>query len=315
MTGIPAFSVVVPCYNEAASLQALAERVTTAAASVFGDSFEVLLVNDGSTDNSWELMSELARKDSRIGAINLSRNHGHQLALSAGLSLARGELLLTIDADLQHPPELISGMKQLIDTGADVVYGVRKSRPGEKALKRVSGPTFYRMLSRLSDTAIPPEAADFRMMTRRVVDVLLDMPEQHRFLRGMIPWIGFTQVPIAYDQPPRAAGKSHYSPARMIALALDGMTGFSVAPLRLSIYFSLLFFLLSVAIGIYAVVIWATRSTVPGWTSILVAVTMFSSVQLLVLAILGEYVGRTYIEAKRRPLFVIKEVIGRRGPK
>ena len=202
-----ALSIVVPCFNEEQCLPALHERLSKAARASFGNDYELVLVNDGSRDSSWQIMQELASNDPHVVGINLSRNHGHQLALTAGLDLASGEMILIIDADLQDPPELLSDMVATMRSeGADVVYGVRRSRAGETAFKRATAHGFYRLLARATDVDIPLDAGDFRLMSRRALDVLLAMPEQARFIRGMVAWIGFKQVPILYDRSERLAG-------------------------------------------------------------------------------------------------------------
>ena len=218
-------SVVVPCYDEAAVIRELHRRVTTVCRSLVGDSYELVLVNDGSRDKTWEILQMLAHCDDLVFAVDLSRNHGHQLALSAGLSLARGDRILVIDADLQDPPELLPHMMQLMDDGADVVYGQRVERDGETWFKKVSARTFYRLLLRMTDVPIPQDTGDFRLMSRRVVDALLAMPEYQRFIRGMVAWIGFRQVPLQYHRDKRFAGETKYSFGKMLTFALDAITG------------------------------------------------------------------------------------------
>ena len=209
MNRIPRLSIVVPCFNEEACIQPLYERLGKAAIAAVGEDYEILLVNDGSRDGSWAIMGRLAAADPKLVAIDLSRNHGHQLALTAGLDLARGELVLIVDADLQDPPELLGAMIETMKAeGADVVYGVRKSRAGETRFKKATAHAFYRMLASTTDIEIPVDAGDFRLMSRRALDVLLAMPEQARFIRGMVAWIGFKQVPFAYRRDERFAGTS-----------------------------------------------------------------------------------------------------------
>ena len=201
----PALSIVVPCYNEAATLDVLHARVTAAARGAVGDDYELVLINDGSRDDSWPIMQRLSAADPRLVAINLSRNHGHQLALTAGLDLCAGEQILIIDADLQDPPELLAEMRRtMAEQGADVVYAVRRKRAGETLFKKATAAIFYRLLDRMTDTPIPLDTGDFRLMSRRALAALQSMPEQARFIRGMVAWIGFRQVPLAYDQIGRA---------------------------------------------------------------------------------------------------------------
>jgi dolichol-phosphate mannosyltransferase len=310
-------SIVVPCYNEEACLNALHERLGAAARKSFGDNYEILLVNDGSKDRSWPMMRELAASDPHLVAVNLSRNHGHQLALTAGLDLARGDVILVIDADLQDPPELLPEMLETMRReGADVVYGVRKSRAGETAFKRATAHGFYRLLARATEVDIPLDAGDFRLMTRRALDVLLAMPEQARFIRGMVAWIGFKQVPIAYHRDVRFAGDTKYPLSKMLRFAFDALTGFSSAPLKLASHAGLALSIGSVLIVLYIIYAWVAGKSVQGWTSLMLVVVVVGAVQMFVLALMGEYIGRLYNEAKRRPLYIVQEIAGaddRRG--
>ena len=310
-SAMPELSIVVPCFNEEACLRALYDRLTAAARGSVGTNYELVLVNDGSRDRSWPLMRELAEQDIRVVAINLSRNHGHQLALTAGLDLCRGEKILIIDADLQDPPELLSAMLETMrESEADVVYGVRKSRRGETAFKRATAHGFYRLLSRATDVDIPLDAGDFRLMSRRALDALLAMPEQARFIRGMVAWIGFRQVPFAYDRDERFAGETKYPLRKMVRFALDALTGFSSAPLKLASHAGLALSIGSVVLVLYIAYAWAAGRSIPGWTSLMLVVVVLGAVQMFVLALMGEYIGRLYNEAKRRPLYIVQEVAG-----
>jgi dolichol-phosphate mannosyltransferase len=302
-------SVVIPCYNEEPVIKELHRRVTQVCRRLVGDCYEVVLVNDGSVDATWAILQELAHDDACIVAVDLSRNYGHQLALSAGLSLARGERILVIDADLQDPPELLPKMMQLMDEGADVVYGHRVERDGESWFKRVSANAFYRLLLRMTDVGIPSDTGDFRLMRRPVLDALLAMPEQQRFIRGMVAWLGFRQVPLEYRRDRRFAGQTKYPFRKMLAFAVDAITSFSIMPLRISLYVASLFLLFAFLIVMYVLISWLYLSPVPGWTSIFLSMLIFGSVQLFCLAIIGEYLGRVYMETKHRPLFIIKEVV------
>jgi dolichol-phosphate mannosyltransferase len=306
----PALSIVIPCYNEEDNLEPLHRRVSDAPASVVGADYELILVNDGSTDATWERIARLCDDDLHVVGVNLSRNHGHQLALSAGLSVCSGRRILILDADLQDPPELLPEMYRMMDEGADVVYGVRTERRGETWFKRVTAKLFYRLLGHLVDVPIPLDAGDFRLMSRRALDVLNSMPEQHRFVRGMVSWIGFTQRPIAYTRQPRHAGATKYPLTKMVRFAVDAITGFSVKPLRVSSYIGGVFALLGLALFIRSLYVWTIGGAIVGWTSLMSAVIILGSVQLFVLGIIGEYLGRLFIEAKGRPLFVIKELRG-----
>ncbi len=307
----PRLSVVVPCYNEEAVLAETHRRLRQACVDVVGEDFEIVYVDDGSRDTTWTLMTDLAEGDARVVAVALSRNFGHQLALSAGLELARGERILMIDADLQDPPELLGEMMAKMDGGADVVYGERTQREGETAFKTGSASLFYRLLNRLTDLHIPENVGDFRLVNRRVLDALLAMPEQHRFVRGLVAWLGFRQEAQPYVRQARFAGETKYPLRKMLRLSADAITGFSVRPLRLAMLFALVSFAVAMTIAVYAMVAWLTGETVRGWTSLTLVVAVFAGVQLLCLGIMGEYLGRMFVEAKRRPLYVLREVRNR----
>ena len=308
----PRLSIVAPCYNEEACLDVLYRRVSEAARQVAGDSYEVVLVDDGSRDRTWEMIEALAREDRHVLALKLSRNHGHQLALSAGLDLCRGELILIIDADLQDPPELIGPMIEKMEAEqADVVYAMRSQRKGETWAKRLTAKLFYRLLSLASDgTPIPLDTGDFRLMTRRALDVLQSMPEQSRFIRGMVAWIGFRQVPFLYDRAERHAGESKYPLGKMIRFALDAVTGFSTAPLRFASHVGLALTGASLLLFVYVAIGFLSGSAVQGWTSTMLVVVLLGAVQMFVLGMIGEYLGRLYVESKRRPLYLVADVAG-----
>jgi dolichol-phosphate mannosyltransferase len=281
--------------------------VAAARASV-GESFELILVDDGSRDETWDDMCTLATSDPHVVAARLSRNFGHQLALSAGLQLSAGARVLIVDADLQDPPELLPRMMDAMDQGADVVYGQRTSRMGESWFKRATAKSFYRLLRKLTDVEIPVDAGDFRLITRRVVRLLADMPEQHRFVRGMVSWIGMRQVAVPYNRDERTQGQTNYPFGRMLRLAVDAVTSFSIRPLRIASLIGLCFGFLGLVGVVYAIIGWAIGQTVPGWTSVMVVVMMLGGIQLFVIGILGEYLGRLYIEAKHRPLYIVDQV-------
>jgi glycosyltransferase involved in cell wall biosynthesis len=309
-----ALSIVVPCFNEEGCLRELHKRLRAAARSAVGEDYELVLINDGSRDDSWLIMQSMAEADPCLVAINLSRNHGHQLALTAGLDLCRGEIILIIDADLQDPPELLPAMIEAMrESDADVVYGVRKSRAGETAFKRATAHGFYRLLSRATEVDIPLDAGDFRLMSRRALDALLAMPEQARFIRGMVAWIGFKQVPFAYDRQERFAGETKYPFRKMVRFAFDALTGFSSAPLKLASHAGLWLSAASVLLILYIAYAWATGQNIQGWTSLMLVVVILGAVQMFVLALMGEYIGRLYNEAKGRPLYIVQEVAGRSG--
>jgi glycosyltransferase involved in cell wall biosynthesis len=307
-----ALSIVVPCFNEEACLPELHRRLTAAAQQAVSEDYELVLINDGSGDASWPAMQRLAEADGHMLAINLSRNHGHQLALTAGLDLCGGEKILIIDADLQDPPELLSPMLEAMrEQSADVVYGVRRSRAGETAFKRATAHGFYRLLSRATEIEIPVDTGDFRLMTRRALEAFLAMPEQARFIRGMVSWIGFRQVPLAYDRNERFAGSTKYPFGKMLRFALDALTGFSSAPLKLASHAGLALSLGSLLIIAYIGWAWFTDRNIQGWTSLMLVVVILGAVQMFVLALMGEYIGRLYNEVKGRPLYIVQEVAGR----
>ncbi|HYE28518.1 MAG TPA: glycosyltransferase family 2 protein [Allosphingosinicella sp.] len=310
----PALSIVVPCYNEEACLAELHARLSAAARAAAGEDYEIVLVNDGSRDRSWEMMRALAEGDPRLVAINLSRNHGHQLALTAGLDLCSGARILIIDADLQDPPELLGAMLDEMDRQrADVVYAVRRARAGETPFKRGTAKLFYRLLSRLAEIDIPLDTGDFRLMSRRALDALLSLPEQARFIRGMVAWVGFRQVPIAYDRAERHAGQSKYPLSKMVRFALDAVTGFSTAPLRMASHIGLWLVAASVLLLGYIAVGFLTGTAIQGWTSLMLVVVVLGAAQMFVLGMIGEYLGRLYMEAKHRPLYIVAEIAGHAG--
>jgi dolichol-phosphate mannosyltransferase len=305
-------SIVAPCYREASGLAELHRRTALAAQALVGDDFELILVNDGSPDATWAGICALGDGDARVVGVNLSRNHGHQLALTAGLSVARGDRILILDADLQDPPELLPQMMQALDQGADVAYGQRTQRAGETLFKRATAAIFYRLLRRLADVQIPRDTGDFRLMSRRVLEVLKGMPESHRFMRGMVSWVGFRQVAVPYQRELRATGASSYPLRKMLRLAFDAITGFSTRPLRLASLLGLVFGALGALGVVITIIAWGMGVTVPGWASVVVILLTLGGIQLAVLGIIGEYLGRLYIEVKRRPLFIIDEIRTRR---
>jgi len=314
MSDKPALSVVAPCFNEEGVLPEFLARVA-AVLDRIGGAAEIVVVDDGSRDGTWRVMGEAAKRDGRIVAVRLMRNHGHQLALTAGLSICRGERVLIIDADLQDPPELLPEMMALMDGidgegGADVVYGQRRVREGESLFKRGTAAAFYRLIGRLTDVEIPLDAGDFRLVSRRVLDLLLAMPERHRFIRGMVAWIGGRQVAIPYDRKPRAAGESKYPLGKMIRFAADAITAFSVVPLMASMTVGWIMAAVGFGFFVYSIVGWLLGLNLPGWTSLMAATGLLGGMQFLMLGIIGAYLGRLYDQSKGRPLFMIREIIG-----
>lgn len=304
----PKLSVVVPCFNEEEGLSELYLRVTEVCRQCVDDDYEFVLVNDGSKDATWSLMVSLCAKDNRVVAINLSRNHGHQIALSAGLELCRGQRVFVLDADLQDPPELLFEMMAKMNSGCDVVFGQRIKRESETLFKKVSAYVFYRLLNRMVDIDIPRDTGDFRLLSRRAVDILGQMPEHHRFIRGMVSWIGLRQEALTYERAPRFAGTTKYPLSKMIRFALDAITGFSVRPLRVASYIGIGFSFATLLLLGYVIVHYFTGRTVDGWTSLAVIILALGSVQLIVAGVMGEYLGRLYMESKGRPLFIVQEI-------
>jgi glycosyltransferase involved in cell wall biosynthesis len=302
-------SVVVPCYKSEAGLLELHRRITLACRSRFGESYEIILVDDGSGDGTWPALSSLAARDPLIVAVKLSRNYGHQLALTAGLSMVRGDLVFVLDDDLQDPPELLTPMHEMMQRiSADVVYGQRRSRKGETHFKTKTAALFYRILSTATELDIPLDTGDFRLMTRRVADALVQMPERDRFIRGMVAWLGFTQAPFLYDREERFAGSTTYTFRKLLNFAIDAIVSFSILPLRIATAFGALLTVMLGVIGTYALVGWLIHGAAPGWTSLTLLIVGVSAVQLLVLGVIGEYVGRIYLQSKQRPLFLIAEL-------
>lgn len=302
-------SVVVPCYNEEEGLTELYRRISAVCHKQVGDNYEFVLINDGSSDATWKCMRELSEIDKHIVAINLSRNHGHQLALAAGLQICRGERIFILDADLQDPPELLQKMMERMDDGCDVVFGQRIKREGEPVFKKASAFVFYRLFEKMVDINLPRDAGDFRLISRRAVDILNSMPEHHRFIRGMVSWIGMRQEALPYERAVRFAGKTKYPLSKMVRFAMDAITGFSVRPLRMASYLAACVAIAMLFLLVYVLIHFFLGKTVEGWTSLAVIILALGSAQLFVIGIMGEYLGRLYIESKGRPLFVIQEIV------
>jgi dolichol-phosphate mannosyltransferase len=299
-------SVVVPAYNEEGALPELLPRLCRTI-DALPMKWEVILVDDGSTDATWSVIEQASLRDRRVRGIRLSRNFGHQTALSAGLSATVGDFVVTMDGDLQHPPETIAKLVEKANEGFDVVYAVRSELDAERGLKVLSARFFYRSVNALTSLDLPPGAADFRLMSRRVVDALLLMPERHRFLRGMTRWVGFPQATVEYNRDARVLGQSKYTRRRMIKLALDAIVGFSALPLRLASMLGLFLSLVGALYFFYVVgVRLFTDSAVQGWTSVVGVVLVLGGVQLACIGIIGQYLGRMYDELKNRPLFVVR---------
>ena len=307
----PLLSVVVPCLDEEAVIRETHRRLVAALEGAAELDFEIIYVDDGSGDATPDILRELQASSRRVRVVALSRNFGHQIAITAGLAEAGGDIVVVIDADLQDPPEIVPKMVALWRAGVDVAYGMRSEREGETAFKRWTAGAFYRLIDRLSGVSIPLDTGDFRLMDRKVVDAFLAMPERDRFVRGMVAWAGFRQEPVRYRRAARAAGETKYPLRKMLRFAADALFSFSLAPLRLAIWMGFL----ATALALLGVV-WVlavrlmTDEWVAGWATLLVVVLFLGGVQLVLIGILGEYVGRIYGEVKRRPLYFIKERLG-----
>jgi polyisoprenyl-phosphate glycosyltransferase len=305
-------SIVIPVYNEEPALPSLfceLERVCETTLKLHGP-VEIVLVNDGSTDGSWaQIATACARHPDWVG-VNLSRNFGHQLALAAGLETARGDSVVSMDADLQDPPSVILQMLEAQRQGYDVVYGTRKNRGQENFTKRITAQFFYILIEKLSGVAIPRNTGDFRLLSRRALTELSKLHESHRFLRGLVPWIGFPQTQVYYDRADRVAGETHYPFRKMLRFAFDGIASMSTKPLRLAYLLSLLLFSVFVGYILYVTIdhLLHGGALEPGWTSIMSAITIFGTIQLLLMGLVGEYIGRIYEQSKGRPLFIIQEI-------
>jgi dolichol-phosphate mannosyltransferase len=304
---VPTYSVVVPAHNEEAVIEELVARLGAVMDKLDGDS-EVILVDDGSQDRTFELMQAAAHADPRIRVVRLSRNFGHQLAITAGTDLAAGDAVVVVDADLQDPPEVILELAARWREGYDVVYAIRDIREGETRFKRLTASVFYRSFNRISNIKIPLDVGDFRLVDRRALDVFTRMRESNRFVRGMFSWIGFTQTGVLYRRGERFAGETNYSLRTMLGFALTGVVSFSSAPLRAALKLGFIVSLIAFALGIWSLIVKATGFyNVPGWTSIVVVTTFIGGIQLVVLGVIGEYIGDIHTEVKGRPLYVVSD--------
>jgi dolichol-phosphate mannosyltransferase len=309
-------SVIVPCLNEEEALRNTHVRLSSALEQI-PTNFEIIYVDDGSTDTTPEVLRELQAYDSRVRVVRFSRNFGHQMAITAGLEHAAGDAVVIIDADLQDPPETIMDFFRKWQEGYDVVYGVRTEREGETAFKLWTAKLFYRFMTRMSDTQIPLDTGDFRLLDRRVLNVLLGMPERDRFVRGMVSWLGFSQVALPYRREARVAGVTKFSFFKMLRFALDGIFSFSIVPLRVATWTGFITSFLAI-LGIILVSLehfLGVEGLVKGWTSTMFAVLFIGGVQLICMGIIGEYIGRIYGESKHRPLYVVREILGFEGQK
>ena len=305
-------SVVIPMYYEEEVAKECYEKVSNVLKNLEEKyDYEIIFVNDGSKDKTLEILKDIAKDDKRAKIISFSRNFGHQAAVTAGLKEVSGDAIVIIDADLQDPPELIPQMLELWEQGNEVIYGKRKTRKGESAFKLLTAKMFYKTLNALSDVEIPKDTGDFRLVDRKVVDVINSLPEHNKFLRGLFSWVGFKQEAYEYERQERYAGKTKYPLKKMLKLASDGIISFSTKPLKLVGALGIVSIIISIILLIYALIsyIFKLNQLSAGWTSIIVAVTFFAGVQLLSLWIISEYIGRIYDESKGRPQYIVDKKI------
>lgn len=310
MERVETVSVVSPVFNEEETVDEFYRRATAALQSISPPvDYELLFVDDGSTDDTATVLGKLAESDPRVAVINFSRNFGHQLAITAGIDHAKGDAVVVIDSDLQDPPEVVAEMVDRWREGWDVVYGQRMARPGESRFKLVTARGFYRTINWLSEVPLPLDAGDFRLMDRRVVEVLKDIREENRYVRGLVSWVGFRQCALPYARDPRYAGETKFSLRKMVRFAADGIASFSEKPLRLAVQLGSLVTVVAFCTALYLVIgkITDPSSQLPGYASMMTVILFLGGVQLLTIGILGQYLGRTYRETKRRPLYVIAE--------
>ena len=304
-------SVVVPCFNEEAVLPETHRRLVNVLDGVAKLSFEIIYVDDGSRDATPRVLRELQQGDPRVRVVILSRNFGQQIAFTAGLAEASGDVVAVLDADLQDPPEVLPEMLERWRCGADVAYGVRTARDGESVFKRWSSKAFLSFNNRISEVSVPLDTGEFRLMDRRVVNAFLDMPERHRFLRNMVAWVGFRQEPVHFHRPHRAAGQTKWTRAMMLRHAADGIFSFSLAPLRLAVWAGLIALSLALLAFGYALVAHLfTDAPLDGWTLVLIAILLLGGGQFLFIGIVGAYIGRIANEVRRRPLYLVQERLG-----
>lgn len=307
----PYISVVVPCFNEQEVIQHTHKRLTDVLRKI-NAKYEIIFISDGSTDKTNKLLDKFykERKSDEVKIVFFSRNFGHQIAVTAGIDLAIGNAVILIDADLQDPPELIPKMVQKWIDGYEVVYCQREERLGESKFKLFTAKYFYKVLAYLSDISIPVDTGDFRLMDRKVVDVIKTMPEKERFIRGMVAWVGFNQYALKYKRDKRFAGESKYFFWKMVQLSTDAIFSFSIKPLRLSMLIGFFSSILSFVGILYAITMWFIGAPLVGWTLMFIAIMFFGGIQLIGLGFLGEYIGRSYKEIKNRPLYIISKKKG-----
>jgi glycosyltransferase involved in cell wall biosynthesis len=308
MSDTPELSIIIPLYNETDNLNPLYLELMPSLSEI-DMSVEVIFVDDGSRDKSFDQVKTLSMNDKRIKGISLSRNFGHQVALLAGMQQARGSIVITMDADLQHPPQIIPRMLEEHDRGFDIVNTRRIDGKETGYFKKLTSQYFYRIINLIAEISIPEGSSDFRLMSRKALDSFLQFGERDRFTRGLVSWMGFRQTLVDYECPPRFAGKSKYTLRKMIHFAADGITAFSAKPLRIASYMGILVFIIGLSYAVFAIIQHLAGKTIPGWTSLLVTVLILGGIQLLSLGIIGEYLARIFNESKSRPLYFIKDKI------
>lgn len=304
-------SVVIPMYYEEEVAKECYNRTKNVLNSLENYEHEIIFVNDGSKDRTLPILKEIASKDENVKVVSFSRNFGHQAAVTAGLKFVTGDCILIIDSDMQDPPELLVDMLKLWEDGNEVIYAKRKTRKGESKFKLMTAKMFYKVLNGLSDVDIPKDTGDFRLVDRKVVDVINSMPEHNKFLRGLFSWVGFKQAPIEYERQERFAGKTKYPLKKMLKLASDGIISFSTKPLKIIGGIGIISILISFILLIYAILSYAFKwnNLAPGWTSLMVAITFFAGVQLVSIWMISEYIARIYDDTKKRPEYIIDEKI------
>lgn len=304
-------SVIIPMYNEQEVIKECYKRLINILNTDDKYCYEIICINDGSTDDTDKILEEISKKDRNFKVLSFSRNFGHQAAVTAGLKYSSGDAVVIIDADLQDPPELIPDMLNLWRNGYEVIYGKRKSRDGESPFKLFTAKMFYKTLNALSDVEIPKDTGDFRLVDRKVVDVINELPEHNKFLRGLFSWVGYKQIPYEYERKKRFAGKTKYPIKKMLKLASDGIISFSNRPLKIVGGMGIISIGISIILIIYALISYFCNlnSLSSGWTSLMIVVTFFSGIQLLSLWIMSEYIGRIYDEVKQRPQYIIRDKI------
>lgn len=304
-------SVIIPMYFEEKTVEEAYKRTKKVFDEIKDYSYELVCIDDGSKDKTLELIEEIASKDKNVKVISFSRNFGHQAAITAGLKLSTGDAVVIMDCDMQDPPELIPEMIKLWETGNDVIYAKRKVRKGENKFKLYTAKMFYRILNGISEIKIPEDTGDFRLADRKVVEVINELPEHNKYLRGLFTWVGFNQTPLEYERQERFAGKTKYSLSKMVKLASDGLTSFSKKPLKILGFFGMLAIIASILLFIYAIIsyIFELNSLTPGWTSLMITITFFGGLQLMSIWLISEYIGKIFDESKNRPEYIIAKKI------